>query len=342
MKNHTEKVFLIAEAGVNHNGSLETALKLIDSAADAGADAVKFQTYNAQDIILKSVGKAKYQMVTTDPAEKQITMLEKLQIDKEFHIELIKYCKRKGVLFLSTPYDIKSLELLQELNVPILKIASTDITNLLFLEKVAKTGLPVILSSGMSFLSEIEKAYLCLRENGCTDLSILRCTSNYPTPYNEVNLLSLITLQNTFPDVKIGFSDHTEGVGASPYSVVLGAKIVEKHFTLDKDMEGPDHKASLNPEELALWVKEIRKVEKMLGNGVIVPTNSEKETKKSLQKCLVSSTKIAKGNKVTKENMSAKRTGGIGIKADLVYDIIGKTVKKDYNIDEIISWSDLE
>ena len=338
----SSRVFIIAEAGVNHNGSIKTAMELIDVAAEAGADAVKFQTYNAKDIILSSVEKAKYQKQTTNPSEKQIKMLEKLQIDKDFHIALIDHCKKKEIIFISTPYDEKSLALLIELQVPLVKIASTDTTNLLFLEKVAKTGLPVMLSTGMSYLSEIEKAYSCLKENGCSELAILRCTSNYPTTVDEVNLLSLITLKNAFPDVTIGFSDHTEGVGASPYAVALGARIIEKHFTLDKNMNGPDHKASLNPTELNLWVEEIRKVEKMLGNGVILPTKSEANTKTSLQKWLVSKTVIPKGSEITRENITAKRTGGVGIKADFAFEILGKRVNKVLNADEIINWNDLE
>jgi len=336
------KVFIIAEAGINHNGSLDLAKKLIDKAALTDVDAIKFQSFTVKDLIIPSVDKALYQKMNSDPTESQTDMLEKLEIDREFHIELINYCKEKNIIFLSTPYDVKSLMLLVDLNVPMLKIASTDTTNLLFLEAVAKTKLPVILSTGMSYLSEIEKAYHCLVNNGCPDIAILRCTSNYPTPIDESNLKSLTTLANSFPGITIGFSDHTEGIGVSPYSVILGARIVEKHFTLDKNMPGPDHKASLDPAELALWAQEIRKAELMLGNGIIEPSKSEYSTKKSLQKCLVANKKITKGSLLDRENIVAKRTGGLGIKADLVYDVIGKKAKCDLYANNIIYWRDID
>ncbi len=317
--------FIIAEAGVNHNGSMDLAKKLIDVAVEAGGDAVKFQTFKTENLILDDIEKASYQKCTTNAGESQTEMLKRLEMDKAFHVELFKYCEEKNILFLSTCYDEDSLNLLVELGVPAIKIASTDTTNLLFLEKVAKTGKPVILSTGMCSLSEIEQAYQCLKGNGSKELALLKCTSNYPTDPNEVNLRAMGTLKQSFNAI-IGFSDHTEGVGASPYAVAMGANIVEKHFTLDKNLEGPDHQASLSPDELILWVKEIRKVEEMLGDSEITPTASERETKKALQKCLVSKGNLKKGDTITRDNITAKRTGGRGVSALDFYNVLGATL----------------
>ena len=336
------KAFLIAEAGVNHNGSLELARRMIDAAVGAEVDAVKFQTFNVADLILKNVEKAPYQKKTTGGSEDQFEMLEKLQIDENFHLELVNYCKQKGVLFLSTPYDEKSLDLLVRLDVPAIKIASTDTTNLLFLEKVAQTGKPLILSTGMSYLSEIEQAYRCVRSNGCHNLAILKCTSNYPTALGEVNLSAISSLSHIFADAVVGFSDHTEGVGASPYAVALGARIVEKHFTLDKRMAGPDHGASLSPEELHAWVEEIRRVEGMLGSRVIAPTESEREVKNSLQKCIVSKTDIEEGELLTRANLTAKRTGGRGISASFIHEVLGRRVNRSIDGNQVLHWQFLE
>lgn len=333
--------FIIAEAGVNHNGSLDMAKQLVDVAVKAGVDAVKFQTYKTDDLILVDIEKASYQKCTTNAGESQTEMLKRLEIDKAFHVELINYCEEKNILFLSTCYDEDSLNLLVELSVAAIKIASTDTTNLLFLEKVAKTKKPVILSTGMCSLPEIEQAYQCLKENGCKELALLKCTSNYPTDPKEVNLRAMVTMNNSFEAV-IGFSDHTEGVGASPYAVAMGAKIVEKHFTLDKDLEGPDHQASLSPDELILWVKEIRKVEQMLGSKEILPTESEKETKKALQKCLVSSVDLKKGDTIARTNIAAKRTGGRGISASELYNVLGLELIRDISQNQPIDWSYLE
>ncbi|MBO1224059.1 MAG: N-acetylneuraminate synthase [Candidatus Scalindua sediminis] len=333
--------FIIAEAGVNHNGDMEVAHKLIDAAAEANADAVKFQTFKTENLILDDIEKASYQKETTNAGESQTEMLKRLEIDKAFHVELFKYCEEKNILFLSTCYDEDSLNLLVELGVPAIKIASTDTTNLLFLEKVAKTKKPVILSTGMCSLSEIEQAYQCLKENGCKELALLKCTSNYPTDPKDVNLNAMVTMNNSFEAV-IGFSDHTEGVGASPYAVAMGASIIEKHFTLDKRLEGPDHQASLSPDELLLWVKEIRKVEQMLGSSEILSTESEKEAKKALQKHLVSKIDLKKGDTVTRKSIAAKRTGGKGISALEFYNVLGATLTCDLSQDRPIEESHLE
>lgn len=330
--------FIIAEAGVNHNGSLKMAKQLVDAAVEAGADAVKFQTYITEDLILADIEKAAYQKVTTNANESQTKMLKRLEIDEAFHIELIKHCNQKKIMFLSTCYEEKSLALLLKLGIPVIKVASTDTTNLLFLEMIAKTGKPVILSTGMCDISEIQQAYLCLRENGCEHLALLKCTSNYPTDEREVNLKAMITLKEKF-DAVVGFSDHTAGTGASPYAVSMGANIIEKHFTLDKNLDGPDHKASLSVDELVVLVKEIRKVELMLGSNTLMPTASEVNTKKALQKYLVSKVGIKKGEVITPDHITAKRTNGKGIAALDYFKVIGKTCKCEISINQPIESS---
>lgn len=333
--------FIIAEAGVNHNGSLKIAKQLIEVAASIGADAVKFQTFQVKNLILENVQKAPYQTRTTDKYDSQMNMLKKLQIDEDFHVELIQNCKRNNILFLSTPYDEQSLDMLIKLEVPAIKIASTDATNLLLLEKVAKTNKPVILSTGMCDISEVAAAYRCLRDNGCKDLALLKCTSDYPTDTAEVNLKAMVTLSKIF-DAVIGFSDHTPGIGASPYAVALGAKIVEKHFTLDKKLPGPDHEASLSPEELKKWVHEIRRVEIMLGSPEVFPTKGEQINKRILQKNLVSKIDMEKGTVLSRNNLIAKRTGGIGIPAEYIYEVLGYRSIKKIKKNQPIHWSMLE
>jgi N,N'-diacetyllegionaminate synthase len=332
--------FIIAEAGVNHNGSIEIAKRLIDVAIEAGVDAVKFQTFKTENVILDNVEKASYQKVTTTGNENQSEMIQKLEIDKEFHVELLNYCSESNVIFLSTPYDSDSLQLLEELDISAFKIASTDTTNLLFLEEVAKCGKPIILSTGMCTLGEIEQAYKCLKDNGCKNISVLKCTSNYPTADNEVNLRAMSTLKKCFDSV-IGFSDHTEGVGASPYAIALGAKIVEKHFTIDKSMAGPDHQASLSPVELKKWVDEIRKVEEILGSAAVGPTKSELENKISLQKCIVTQGGLNKNDIISRNNITSKRTGGVGIPASFLYKILGLRTSKPIATNKPLLWGDL-
>ena len=332
--------FIIAEAGVNHNGNLKMAKRLIDAAHNARVDAVKFQSFKTENIIIEGVKKVSYQKRTTSANESQGAMLKRLEIDKGFHLELLKYCKKKKIMFLSTCTEEDSLNLLLELDVPALKIASMDTVNPLLLEKAAKSRKPVILSTGMSSQAEIEFACKCLRKNGCKELALLKCTSNYPTSLDNVHLKAMLTMQNEF-DAIIGFSDHTEGLGASPYAVALGAKIVEKHFTLDKNLKGPDHKASLSPQELILLVKEIRRVEKMLGAAEIRPTASERETSRALRKSLVLKVDLKKGDTLTRLNMTTKRTGGLGIPSIEFYDVLGQVLASDISKDRPIHWSNL-
>lgn len=327
-------VFIIAEAGVNHNGDISVAKKLIDIASDAGADAVKFQAFKTENLILKEVEKAPYQKNTTSAEEKQYEMLKKLEITKDQNNELIEYCKTRNIIFLTTPFDEGSLEELEELNLPAYKIASTDTTNLPFLKKIAKKGKPMILSTGMSYLSEVRMA---LKEIYCynKDVILLQCTANYPIRDEEANLNVLNTYMQHF-DILTGYSDHSVGLGASPYAVPMGAKVVEKHFTHDKSQEGPDHTASLSPDELIQYVKEVRKVEKYLGSYEKTPSYDESKTRKSLQKCLVASKKILKGEEINEDNIVAKRTGGKGISPIYYRSLLGRKASREYNENDII------
>ena len=330
----TSAVFIIAEAGVNHGGDMNVAQKLIDIAADAGADAVKFQAFKTEHLILNHVEKAPYQKKTTDNAESQFEMLKKLEVTKEQNLELKKYCENRNIIFLTTPFDEASLDEIDELDLPAYKIASTDTTNLLFLKKVAQKGKPIFLSTGMTYLSEIELALQAIYPYN-KDVVLLQCTANYPIADDEVNLNILNTFKKSF-NMLLGYSDHSVGVGAAPYAIPMGVKVVEKHFTIDKTLEGPDHRASLSPEELKDFVITVRRVEKYMGSFVKTPNLSEIKTRSSLQKCLVAKSSIKKGELFTEENIIAKRTGGNGISPIYYKEIVGKTADKDFSHDEQI------
>lgn len=327
--------FIIAEAGVNHGGDIQVAKKLIDIASKAKVDAVKFQAFKSENLILNDVPKAPYQQKTTDAKETQMQMLKKLEITKEQNIELKKYCIEKNILFLTTPFDEESLDELDELDLPAYKIASTDITNLLFLKKVAKKGKPILISTGMSYLSEVQMALEEIYPHN-KNVVLLQCTANYPVEDGEANLEVINTYKKYF-DILVGYSDHTIGIGAAPFAIPMGAKVIEKHFTLDKNLIGPDHKASLSPDELIKFVKLVRKVDKFIGSSIKKPNLSELKTRASLQKCLVAKKEIKQGEIFTEENIVAKRTGGKGISPIYYKDIIGKiaskTFIKDDNID---------
>lgn len=327
-------VFIIAEAGVNHNGDTELAKRLVDIAAEAGADAVKFQAFKTENLILENVQKAAYQQRSTGNDETQFEMLKKLEIDNEQNRELLEYCKRKGIIFLTTPFDEESLSELEMIGLSAYKVASTDTTNLPFLRKIAQAGKPIILSTGMSYLSEIQLALEEIYKIN-KDVILLQCTANYPIKDDEANLNVLKTYKELF-DLLVGYSDHSVGIGASPYAIPLGAKIVEKHFTLDKQNDGPDHKASLSPDELKQYVQEVRKVEKYLGSDIKFPSFDEIKTRKSLQKCLVASKKIEEGEPFSLSNIVAKRTGGMGISPIYYQTVIGIPSKKVFEKDEII------
>lgn len=330
----SSSTFIIAEAGVNHNGDIEIAKKMIDVAVGAGVDAVKFQAFKTNKLILKDIEKAPYQKVTTNSGETQYDMLKRLEMIKEQEKELIEYCGQRGIIFLSTPFEKASLDELYELNVPAFKVAATDITNIQFLRQVAEKGKPIILSAGMCYISEVRKALEAIYPIN-QDVILLQCTANYPIHDSEANINVVKTFMEMF-DILVGYSDHSQGVGASPYAVALGAKVIEKHFTLDKNMEGPDHKASVTPEELKRLVLDIRRVEQYLGDGIKMPTCSEQMTRKSLQKCIVASQRICSGDMFTENNIVAKRTNGRGISALYFDDVVGKKASKDYEIDEII------
>jgi N-acetylneuraminate synthase len=327
-------VFIIAEAGVNHNGNMDIARQLIDIAADAGVDAVKFQAFKTENLILKNVLKAPYQQKTTEAQESQFDMLKKLEVTLEQNQKLMEQCKSRGIIFLTTPFDEGSLDELDPLNLPAYKIASTDLTNLPFLKKVALKGKPIFLSTGMSYLPEVELALAEIHQYN-KDVVLLQCTANYPIRNEEANLNVLNTYKQHF-DVILGYSDHTTGTGAAAYAIPMGAKVVEKHFTLDKSQPGPDHRASLSPEELKEFVKQVRTVEQYLGKNIKEPSADELLTRKSLQKCMVASCLIKKGEIIREHMIIAKRTGGIGISPIHYKKILNQPADRDYNIDDII------
>lgn len=332
-----DRVYIIAEAGVNHGGNMDLAKQMIDIAVEAGADAVKFQAFRTEHLIIDNVEKAPYQKATTDVKQTQTEMLRALELRKENYTELKDYCLTKNIDFLITPFDEFSLTELEEAGVEAYKIASTDTTNIPFLRKVAQTGKPILLSTGMCYLEEVEaavKAILAINEQ----LILLQCTANYPIQDDEANLNVLTTFKEKF-NCTLGYSDHTVGLGAALYAIPMGARVVEKHFTLDKSWEGPDHSASLSPDELKAFVLEVRKVEKMMGSHIKQPTASELLTKKSLQKCLVAAKSIQKGEAFTAENLIAKRTGGIGISPLYFDEILGTFAPKDFKVNDIITQS---
>jgi N,N'-diacetyllegionaminate synthase len=283
-------VFIIAEAGVNHNGNIETAKQMIDVVAVLGIDAVKFQTFHSDKLVVRSAKKAAYQLETTDVSESQFEMLKRLELSETQYKELIEYCRRKNIQFLSTAFDLESIDLLESLNVPIHKIPSGEITNLPYLIKIAQTGKPVILSTGMSTLKEVKTAIEILRQNGSGEITVLHCNTEYPTSYEDVNLKAMLTIQKEL-GVKVGYSDHTPGIEVPIAAVAMGAVVIEKHFTLDKNMEGPDHKASLEPDEFAAMAQAIRNIEKALGSSEKRPSPSELKNMPIARKSIVAQKK---------------------------------------------------
>lgn len=331
----SNKVYIIAEAGVNHNGDFSLAKKLVDVASSAGVDAVKFQAFRTKDLILENINKAPYQKTSTSKNISQTEMLRSLELKLEHYSELKNYCENKSMDFLITPFDYTSLEELELLKLKAYKVSSTDATNIPFLRKIAKTGKKIILSTGMCYMSEVEKAVKTIREFN-DDLILMQCTANYPINDSEANLNVLKSYKKFKCD--LGYSDHTKGIGASLFAIPMGVKMVEKHFTLSKDLSGPDHSASLDPIELQDYVKQIRKVEQYLGSDIKEPTKSEMETRKSLQKCLVANKKIKKGEVFSNQNIVAKRTGGIGISPINCDDVFGMIAKRSFNFNEIIEF----
>jgi N-acetylneuraminate synthase len=353
-------VYIIAEAGVNHNGSLDLAKQLIDSASEAGADAVKFQTFKAEKLVSKHAPKAEYQTKNTNSDESQLSMLKKLELDEDAHRLLIEYSNQKGIEFLTSPFDSESLELLTtKFELDKFKIPSGEVTNAPFLLEIAKTGKAVILSTGMCTLAEIEMALAVLAfgytnpdgkpspqafqaayasEKGQRALQgkvdLLHCTTQYPTPYEEVNLLAMDTISNAF-GIQCGYSDHTLGLAVPIAAVARGAQMIEKHFTLDRNLPGPDHKASLEPNELKELVESIRQIEKALGNPVKKPTASEVKNKPIVRKSVVASRKISKGEHFSLDNLAIKRPGN-GIEPIYYWDLLGRKAGKDFEEDEAV------
>jgi|SRR5690554_1151839 len=333
-------VFIIAEAGVNHNGDLAVAKQMIDAALEAGVDAVKFQTYRTEEMITVDAKKADYQLKRTEITETQYAMLKKYELSPEDHRELVGYCRNKGLIFLSTPYDLASVDLLSHLGVLCFKISSGDLTNLPFLSYIAGQKKPIILSTGMSNLGEIERAVLTIEKSGNSEIVLLHCTTNYPTAYQDVNLKAMITLKNAF-QYHVGYSDHTEGIIISLAAVSMGARIIEKHFTLDRRLPGPDHQASLEPKELQELVTSIRYIERAMGNGVKRCVLSEEKNKEIARKKIVLACDVSKGTVITKKELALKRADK-GLASTHLDLLIGHKVNRDLFKDHAIEFFDLD
>ena len=327
------KTLIIAEAGVNHNGSLEIAKKLVDAAKECGADVVKFQTAKLDSLVSKCAKMAEYQKKNTGVEESQKEMLSKLLLEYDAFVELFQYCNEKGIEFLSTPFDIDSIYFLSPM-VNFWKVPSGEITNYPYLVEIARTGKPVVLSTGMSTIEEIEDAYKVLVENNAGGITLLHCTTEYPAPIEEVNLRAMETLKEKFK-CEVGYSDHTAGIDVSVAAVAMGAKVIEKHFTLDCSMEGPDHKASLEPGDLQRMISAIRQVEVAMGDGTKVPSKTEINNKSVARKSIVAKKNIRHGELFTEENLTTKRPGN-GISPMRWKEVLGTFANKDYREDELI------
>ena len=327
-------VYIIAEAGVNHNGSVELAKKMADVAKKAGADVVKFQTAIPELVISVFAEKAEYQKAETGAEESQLDMCRKIHFDFEGHREVKKYCDEIGIAYLSTPFDLASCDFLQQLGMPVFKIPSGEITNLPYLEKIASYHKPVIMSTGMSMMDEVGAAVEILQKGGAGEITLLHCNTEYPTPYEDANVKAMLDLKKRF-GLKVGYSDHTLGLEAPLAAVALGAEVIEKHFTLDKNMDGPDHKASMDPDELCALVKAVRITEKVLGSGVKAPSASELKNKDIARKSIVAARDIKKGEVFSEQNLTVKRPGN-GITPMRWYDVLGKTAVRDFGADELI------
>ena len=329
-------VFIIAEAGVNHNGLIELAYQLIDVAAESGANAVKFQTFKAENLVSKNAQKAEYQKQTTSDSESQFDMIKKLEMDVATHKKLIDYCHEKDIMFLSTPFDHDSIDMLNDLGLGIFKVPSGEITNLPYLRHIGSLRKQVVLSTGMSNLGEVEDALNILINAGTSkdNITVLHANTMYPTPMEDVNLNAMLTIQKEF-GVSIGYSDHTLGIEVDIAAVAMGASCIEKHFTLDKTMDGPDHKASLEPEELKAMVGAIRNIEKALGSSEKKPSPSESVNIDVVRKSIIAKININKGDILDENNLCVKRPGS-GVSPMKWDEVIGTISSKDYNADELI------
>lgn len=326
---------IIAEAGVNHNGNMDIAKRLIDAAADAGVDYVKFQTFKTENLVSFNAPTAEYQKAATQETS-QYAMLKRLELNEQQHIELLEYCNKKGVKFLSTAFDMDSIDLLESLNLDLWKIPSGEITNYPYLARIAATGKPIIMSTGMCDTSDINNALDALIENGATkeSITLLHCNTQYPTPYEDVNLLAMNTIKSDY-GLATGYSDHTQGIEIPIAAVALGACVIEKHFTLDRNMEGPDHKASLEPAELKKMVEAIRIVEQALGSTSKTVSPSEAQNKSIARKSIVAKRNIHKGETLTEDNITVKRPGN-GISPMKWREVIGTPATRDFAPDEPI------
>ncbi len=333
MNNH---VTIIAEAGVNHNGDISTALKMIEVAAVSGADFIKFQTFKTEKLVTASAPKAAYQEIQTGAEGSQFGMLKKLELDEKAHIVLMAHARQKGIRMISTPFDDESADMLNRLNVELFKVGSGDLTNILLLRQLAKFGRPVILSTGMAEMSEIGQAIGILEKGGLprSKITLLHANTDYPTPYTDVNLRAMLTMALEF-GIKVGYSDHTDGIEVPVAAVALGAAVIEKHFTLDRSMPGPDHKASLEPQELRAMVQSIRNIELALGSSRKEPSEGERKNMPAARKSIVAACPIQKGEAFTEKNLTVKRPG-IGINPLRWDDIIGTFATRDYRTDELI------
>ncbi len=331
-------VFIIAEAGVNHNGDIELARKLIDAAQKACCNAVKFQTFKAERLVTKTAGRAEYQIENTGSDESQFKMLEKLELGFDSHMELARYCREKSIMFISTPFDEESSDMLDDLGVSLFKISSGEITNKYFLKHIAKKQKPIILSTGMSTLGEVEEALQWIYEEGNRNVVLLHCTSCYPAGYGEVNLKAMQTLKDAFK-TRVGYSDHTLGFEIPFAAVALGAEVIEKHITLDRNMCGPDHAVSLEPGELVRMVNGIRNIEKALGDGIKKPVNGEIKMREAARRYIVTNRKIYRGQTISRDMLSLKRAE-TGFEPKNMDSIIGSIAAKDLAEDHVLQRDD--
>ena len=330
-------VRIIAEAGVNHNGSLERAKRLVEVAARAGADIVKFQTFKAAKIVGRHAGKAEYQKQTTDSGQTQFEMLKQLELSPSDHEGLMAHCSRYGIHFLSTPFDLESTDFLRGLGQKVWKIASGEITNLPYLRKIGSLNQEVIMSTGMAYLGEIEKALAVLEDTGTlrNNITILHCNTEYPTPIEDVNLRAMQTIGAAFPGMQVGYSDHTAGIEIPIAAAAMGATVIEKHFTLDRTLPGPDHRASLEPRELEAMVQAIRNIETAMGSGIKAPSPSELKNRPVARKSIVAGRAILKGEPFSQDNLTIKRPG-TGISPMRWDEIVGTSALRDFQEDELI------
>ncbi len=326
-------VYIIAEAGVNHNGSFELACKLAEAAKAAGADCVKYQTFKTANLVSRNALKADYQKKTTGEGPQE-DMLKSLELSYDSFCKLKDYCESIGICFLSTPFDMESIDFLETLDMPFWKIPSGEITNYPYLVALAHTGRKIVMSTGMSTMQEISEAVDVLKANGAGEIKLLHCNTEYPTPYGDVNLKAMLTMRDEF-GCEVGYSDHTKGIEVPIAAVALGAAVIEKHFTLDRNMDGPDHKASLEPQELAQMVSCIRNIETALGNGDKKPSYSEKKNIVIARKSIVASRKINKGEELSKNNLTVKRPGN-GISPMRWNEVVGMRAIRDFMEDELI------